>query len=52
MQALNTFIVGYHTATGEMWGGQPLQAMSVDGFMYSIAWEVALIGIPLGPLVS
>jgi len=47
MQALNAFVVGYHTATGEMRGGQRLKAMTVHEFIYSIAWEVALIGIPL-----
>jgi hypothetical protein len=30
-----------------MWGGQPLQAMTVHQYMNNIAWEIALIGIPL-----
>ena len=47
MQALNAFIVGYHTATGELWGGQPLQPMTVHEYMNSVTWEISLIGIPL-----
>lgn len=46
-QALNAFIVGYHTATGELWGGQPLQAMTIHEYMNSVTWEISLIGIPL-----
>jgi hypothetical protein len=47
MQALNAFIVGYHTATGELFGGRPLQIMTVDDFMNSVSWEINLIGIPV-----
>jgi hypothetical protein len=47
MQALNAFIIGYHIATGEMWGGHPLQAMTVDEYMNRLSWEVNIIGIPL-----
>ena len=47
MQALNAFIIGYHGATGELFGGQALQLMTVHTYMSSITWEVALVGIPL-----
>jgi hypothetical protein len=47
MQALNTFIIGYHTATGELFGGQALQLMTMHDYMSSITWEIVLIGIPL-----
>lgn len=47
MQALNAFIIGYQTTTGEMWGGHPLFAMTNDKFMNQVSWEVNLIGIPI-----
>lgn len=47
MQALNALIIGYHTATGELLGGHPLQTMTVNEYMNNVAWELALIGIPL-----
>jgi hypothetical protein len=45
MQALNAFIIAYHTATGELFGGQPLQAMTVKEYHNNVTWEVSLIGI-------
>jgi hypothetical protein len=33
VQALNTFIVGYHTSTGELYGGQPLLPLTMFEFM-------------------
>lgn len=47
LQALNAFIIGYHNATGELFGGQALQLMSVHDYMDSIMWEISLVGIPL-----
>lgn len=47
MQALNAFTIGYHTATGELFGGQALQLMTVHDYMGSVTWEITLIGIPL-----
>lgn len=47
MQALNTFIIGYHTATGEMWGGHPLQPMTPNEYMTRLRWEVTVVGMPL-----
>lgn len=47
MQALNAFIIGYHCTTGELFGGQPLQLLTVHDYMNSVAWEIALVGIPL-----
>ncbi len=47
MQALNAFIIGYHTATGELFGGQALQLMTVHDYMNNVTWEIALVGIPL-----
>lgn len=46
MQALNAFIIGYHTATGELFGGQALQLMTQHEYMNNVTWEVALVGIP------
>jgi len=47
MQALNAFIIGYHTATGELLGGHPLQVLTVNEYMNRISWEINLIGISL-----
>jgi hypothetical protein len=47
MQALNAFIIGYQSATGEMFGGHALQLMTTCEYMNSIAWEITLVGIPL-----
>ncbi len=52
MQALNAFIIGYHTATGELFGGQALQLMTVHDYMNSVTWEIALVGIPLAHWTS
>jgi hypothetical protein len=48
MQALNAFIIGYHTATGEMFGGAALQTLTVhDYFINALSTQVILVGIPL-----
>jgi hypothetical protein len=47
MQALNGFIVGYHTATGELFGGHALQLLTVLDYMDRVTLEIAFVGIPL-----
>jgi hypothetical protein len=47
MQALNAFIIGYHTATGELFGGRTLQSLTVSEFIDRKTWEITLIGMPL-----
>jgi hypothetical protein len=47
MQALNAFIIGYHTTTGELFGGTALQTLTVHEYMDALTTEVVLIGVPM-----
>jgi hypothetical protein len=45
MEALNHFIIGYSTATNELFGGAPLRFFRTSDFPDYLTWEVTILGL-------